>query len=375
MIKSQLSGSGQISQIMCMPRINEPRVSELMKVYREGILVGYSYLYSLPVYINFDFLINPHIFIFGMTGSGKTYLTKSLMLKLSLVLENLVILIDFTGEYDEFAKFAGCDNGKVGNLSDKLNRNSEGLLYFNFKGLREQEKIENAETVLNAITSMMRTHRLNSKKRAFVILDEAWKMLNNSNSLEIIIREGRKYGVGVVLASQLFEDAEPRIVSNIATVFVFRMQDKNSVNKLVRNYNILEKEAAEIQNLDVGSCYVIRLYKSNRREAFRIRRVLGVELEKVITILTGDKMEVEISLSRFEKLVKNLCPDKTQRIMSTVGSSGTIKLDVLIKELISNGARRHQVLRQLRGMGLDDVDIADSFCLAIGGILDENKNE
>jgi DNA phosphorothioation-dependent restriction protein DptH len=60
--------------------------------------------------------------------------------------------------------------------------------------------------------------------RCFVILDEAHKLSFNPGSpVEKLLREGRKFGLGLILASQQPEDFSPVAFANTATKIVFQV--------------------------------------------------------------------------------------------------------------------------------------------------------
>lgn len=366
------TGINQVSRLMAIPRINGPSVFNTEEDYYKGMFIGYSLGHSLPCFISFDLLMNPHIFIAGMTGSGKTYLMRNIMLRLSVILGYSVLLIDFTGEYKEFVEASGHVQIEHTSLEESALEKDGAILYVNLRGRSEEEKVSIARSILDGFVMYMRTRPILAK-RTFLILDEAWKLLSNSESLAIVIREGRKYGAGLIMASQLVEDIELSVLGNVATLFMFRVQNKQSLDNIARNYNLGEELIESVQNLDVGSCLLVQLYKSNRRDAFVVRRVLGVRISKSIRIILGEYMDVEVSREAFEVMVRNLCRDNGVEVMSTLDESGSIELHMLIEGLIASGAKRHDTLIALRKLGVADAELADAFAVAIEEIGDYGK--
>lgn len=100
----KLLNSNVISHLIYLPKVDEPDSSIISDIQNFRVFVGNSQLYSMPVMIDFNKLLNPHILIVGMTGSGKTFLTKNLILRISLLEGSRVILIDLTGEYQNRIK-------------------------------------------------------------------------------------------------------------------------------------------------------------------------------------------------------------------------------------------------------------------------------
>jgi len=73
----------------------------------------------IPVFWNPDKLVNPHIAIIGITGSGKSYTVKTFITRASLVWNSNALILDWVGEYDKWVRQAG---GRVINLAkEKLN--------------------------------------------------------------------------------------------------------------------------------------------------------------------------------------------------------------------------------------------------------------
>ena len=287
-----------------IPVIAEPSIEQATNCSKDGVFIGNSYHYNIPIFLDFGELLNPHILICGMTGGGKTYFAKSLLVRMHLFSDASVIVIDFTGEYGE----------AVSNLTaiqikevKKLFYGSVGVVHYDFHELPELDKARSASELLDYVAKLMRGRGTNYKNKVFVLLDEAWKLVEDNKGLEIIIREGRKYGVGLITSSQLLHDTNTNILSNIATIFVFKTTNTKSLERISKSYNLSEKEACRIQNLDLGSCLLIRLHKTGIRSALVIRRVIGVKDTNQITLSNGEKMERRISVADFDGMMTPLC--------------------------------------------------------------------
>ena len=67
--------------------------------------------------------------------------------------------------------------------------------------------------------------------RCFVVLDEAHKLsFDRGSPVEKLLREGRKFGLGLILASQQPEDFSPVAFANTATKIVFQVGDERSAD-------------------------------------------------------------------------------------------------------------------------------------------------
>jgi len=99
--------------------------------------------------------------------------------------------------------------------------------------------------------------------RCFVILDEAHKLAFGSGSpVEKILREGRKFGLGVILASQQPEDFSSVAFANTATKIVFQISDQSGqvsrqLHRKVKNGHSYEYIAQALGTLPRGSAYVV----------------------------------------------------------------------------------------------------------------------
>lgn len=99
--------------------------------------------------------------------------------------------------------------------------------------------------------------------RCFLVLDEAHKLsFDRGSPVEKLLREGRKFGVGVILASQQPEDFSPVAFANTATKIVFQIGDERSVvsrqlHRKLRNAHSFAHLYELITKLPRGYAYVV----------------------------------------------------------------------------------------------------------------------
>jgi len=99
--------------------------------------------------------------------------------------------------------------------------------------------------------------------RCFVILDEAHKLSFNPGSpVEKLLREGRKFGLGLILASQQPEDFSPVAFANTATKIVFQVGDDRSsisrqLHRKIKNAHSFAEIYQLITKLPRGCAYVV----------------------------------------------------------------------------------------------------------------------
>lgn len=97
----------------------EPRKDLLLSAPSEGVYIGKTRFLKSPVFWDPSKLVNPHLAIIGITGSGKSYMVKTFLTRASIIWNTNAIIIDWVGEYNSWVKSAG---GKVINLAkEKLN--------------------------------------------------------------------------------------------------------------------------------------------------------------------------------------------------------------------------------------------------------------
>jgi len=102
-----------------------------------------------------------------------------------------------------------------------------------------------------------------SEVRFLVILDEAHKLsFDKGTPVEWILREGRKFGVGVILASQQLEDYSKVAIANTSTKIVFQNHDdyyslSKALAKKSKNISDYRKISDIITTLDRGKAFVL----------------------------------------------------------------------------------------------------------------------
>jgi hypothetical protein len=99
--------------------------------------------------------------------------------------------------------------------------------------------------------------------KCFVVLDEAHKLSFSPGSpVEKLLREGRKFGLGLILASQQPEDFSPVAFANTATKIVFQVGDERStisrqLHRKIKNAHSFGEIYQLITKLPRGCAYVV----------------------------------------------------------------------------------------------------------------------
>jgi DNA phosphorothioation-dependent restriction protein DptH len=102
-----------------------------------------------------------------------------------------------------------------------------------------------------------------SPLRCFIVLDEAHKLsFERGSPVEKLLREGRKFGLGLILASQQPEDFSPVAFANTATKIVFQVGDERSkisrqLHRKIRNAHSFAELYQIITKLPRGWSYIV----------------------------------------------------------------------------------------------------------------------
>ncbi|MHB1829803.1 MAG: helicase HerA domain-containing protein [Candidatus Micrarchaeaceae archaeon] len=363
----KLMNSINISGMMQIPLSHEPLIEQIENSSKNGIFIGSSYHYNMPVFVSFEELLNPHILICGMTGSGKTFLANSFIVRMHLFSEASMVVIDFTGEYKE--SISNLTKSNTLEIKELLDVHA-GIMYVDLHEMTEANKVKEASELLDCLADIMRKRGQKQTHNVFVLLDEAWKLIGANHGLEIIIREGRKYGVGLITSSQMLHDTNSNILSNMATIFIFKTTNRKSLDKISKNYNVSETELLSIQNLDLGSCFLIQLRKSGLRSAFVIKKVVGIRNANIIKLNNGGNVEISVDVADFESITASLCGLEKSRSVKGIIKDNVVYLPDFVGKLIECGVDRRKVLSALHKIGFDYIDIADSFSIALSKIGD-----
>ena len=103
-----------------------------------------------------------------------------------------------------------------------------------------------------------------------IIIDEAHNILSKDSvreaeswkdyrleTFEEIIKEGRKFGVFLTIASQRPSDISPTITSQLHNYFIHKMMNEHDLNAVSKAVSYLDKDSFDsISNLLVGCCFI-----------------------------------------------------------------------------------------------------------------------
>ncbi len=85
----------------------------------------------------------------------------------------------------------------------------------------------------------------------------------------------------------MLEDMSDKIVSNSASIFIFRVQMQRSAEKILADYDLSREYLGTIQAVGQGRCLLIKLDKNNRRSTILINRIIGISLSQKTRLILG----------------------------------------------------------------------------------------
>ncbi|MCL5427724.1 MAG: hypothetical protein M1321_00915, partial [Candidatus Marsarchaeota archaeon] len=215
--------------------------------------------------------------------------------------------------------------------------------------------------------------------RTFVVLDEAWKVASDERSDAVtIIREGRKYQFGLIVASQNPTDVNEAIFSNVGTTFMLRIRFEKFMNYLQGSLNFSDYIRGEISKLGVGEAAVDMAFNTSVRfpNVFMINKIVGelpldtymISLLRVLTPQELDDASVQKDCS-FDKnglssklINSGVGSDVILKVLAKLGDQGN-SVDVVefTEMLMKEGASRESAVNVLRSMEIKDPMIAKVF--------------
>ncbi len=267
---------------------------------------------------------------------------------------------------DYFARKSTIDLGQLA---------SSGLVDIDLSGLPDERfRALAALFILQTLKEKMRFEGWSESKglKTIVVLDEAWKVASDNRSDAItIVREGRKYQFGLIVASQNPTDINEAIFSNVGTTFILRIKFEKFINYIQGSLNFSDFIRSEITKFGVGQAAVEMAFQTAIRfpETFILEKIYGEEPLSVYNIeLNGVLTQAEIAANiisreyQFEtNEFKNILIEykfSAEDINAIIGefdqksrNVGIIDLLVLFRQF---GMNSNDMVRFLKGLGIDD---------------------
>lgn len=176
--------SNDLARKMPLVHPPEPRKAQLLSRPTDGIYLGKTRWLATPVFWDPKKLINPHMAVVGITGSGKSYLIKSFLTRTAMIWNSNAIIIDWVGEYNKWVGQAG---GKVIHLGrEKLN-------ILDLYGAKKRDRIKQIMASLDILLELK--NHPNERDDIEDAIEEVYERIRNPtllNVVELLTRRKKK---------------------------------------------------------------------------------------------------------------------------------------------------------------------------------------
>ncbi len=287
-------------------------------------------------------------------------------------LENTIYrLRQFAREGEDF--FARKSTIDLGKLSES------GLVDIDLSGLPD-EKFRGLASlfILQTLKEKMRFEGWSESKglKTLVVLDEAWKIASDDRSDAItIVREGRKYQFGLIVASQNPTDINEAIFSNVGTTFMLRIKFEKFLNYLQGSLNFSQFIRSEISKFGVGQAAVDMAFQTAMRfpDIFVLEKIRGEEPLYVYTLDISDVLtQSELSAGLIQKdyqfegdelknkfINYNISSDVINAVFADLDSKArNSKMLDFVSLLRSNGVSGQDIVSFMKSLSIEDMLIS-----------------
>ncbi len=268
---------------------------------------------------------------------------------------------------------------------DKLSQS--GLVDIDLSGLPdEQYRALAALVILQVLKERMRIEGWSESKgiKTLVVLDEAWKVASDEKSDAVmIVREGRKYQFGLVVASQNPTDINEAIFSNVGTTFMLRTRFEKFLNYLQSTLNFSDTIRDQISRFGVGEAAVDMVFQTTLDfpQVFTLEKIRGEEPLYVYTIemsdiltqgeidsaaiprnyqFEGDELKNKlIEINASAEFIKGIIEDMNHKNRS-------INMRDFANMLAKNNISNSDIVAFLKSLSIDDIVITRILSKGIG---------
>jgi DNA helicase HerA-like ATPase len=235
-----------------------------------------------------------------------------------------------------------------------------GLVDIVLKNLPDEDfRMMAGLSILQYLKERMRDEGWSPTKglRLFVVLDEAWKIAKDERSDAImIVREGRKYQFGLIVASQNPTDINEAIFSNVGTTFVMNLKFERYKEYVRRSLNYSDYIAEAIEKFGVGDAAVNLAFstKTDFPRTFLLKKVDGEEpLFPIVFEIGNEKISMEKGELR-KRLLQEDVPEKVaEELLKRCKEEKKLHIQWLVNFLEHEGLSRSRITDILDYLGLE----------------------
>jgi hypothetical protein len=259
---------------------------------------------------------------------------------------------------------------------------TSGLVDIDLSGLPDEKfRALAAFFILQTLKEKMRMESWSATKglKALVVLDEAWKVASDDRSDAVaIVREGRKYQFGLIVASQNPTDINEAIFSNVGTTIMLRIKFEKFLDYLQGSLNFSEFMRKEISKFGVGQAAVDMSFQTSMQfpEVFLLDKIIGEIPLDVYTITIADvlnqdelndpNLQKEYYLERIDlssKLIQaNINSDEINNLFRELDlRNRQIEIRNFVQMMVNERVSKDVIVEFLRSLGLSDEIITKIF--------------
>jgi len=184
-----------------------------------------------------------------------------------------------------------------------------------------------AEFFLSKLSYYLYSLEKIKKLRLFCIIDEAHRLMYDNSPLNRLLRESRKYGIGVILASQRPSDFNETILANVGGILSFQCSLDKDAKFVGRQLNL---EPRKIKNLVGPGLGYVKFSRNERPEKIKIiplKERFGVGPSKYYEI-----KEINAIIGFISALTHNFC-ETCDKIRIT--SDGKLRVCLALDDEVS----------------------------------------
>jgi hypothetical protein len=240
---------------------------------------------------------------------------------------------------------------------------NSGLVDIVLKNLPDEEfRVLAGLSILQYLKERMRDEEWSPTKglKLYVVLDEAWKIAKDERSDAImIVREGRKYKFGLIVASQNPTDIHEAIFSNVGSTFVLNLKFQAYKEYVRSSLKYSDFVAEAIEKFGVGDAAVNLMFsqKTDFPRTFLLQKIHGEEPLVEIIMQVGD---CELRFDSNE-LKRKLAYEGLKVELDKISEKGRVDPIKFIRKLEQENISRSRMVDILNYLGYPVDDIAKLF--------------
>jgi hypothetical protein len=230
---------------------------------------------------------------------------------------------------------------------------NSGLVDIVLKRLPDEDfRVLAGLSILQYLKEKMRDEEWSASKglKLYVVLDEAWKIAQDARSDAImIVREGRKYQFGLIVASQNPTDINEAIFSNVGSIFILNLKFQKFKDYIRGSLKYSDFIADAIDKFGVGNAAVNLTFstKTDFPRTFLIDKIHGEDPLQDLTMVCGGQA------LHFEKndLKRKLAYENVDGTIESLCNDGRIEATRLLNWLEDEGLPRKKIIDILNYLG------------------------